>query len=272
MPRDIKRDLLRFLYGKRLSLRAEKVNEVFKDCEIRSIDIRYLLRDLKESKIIEVTPEYRKLGDKVAGVEFTPSNVHISAKLTTIGEEFYERKYLKEDLISGNPNSQGKERDHLAETNMVGIVDSKELLDTSHFLVYIDRIKDSVETDPSLAVGSTKELVESTLKTVLTELSIAYDKNADIPNLLKLVQKALKLVPDDIDEKVKGAEHIKVLMSNLGQVIIKIVELRNLYATGHGRVGSKSALKPRHARLVANAGIALSTFLIENFKEQKPEK
>lgn len=272
MQKDIKRDLLRFLYEKRLSLREERVTEVFKDCEIRSIDIRSLLRDLKENKIIEVTPEYKKLGDKVAGVEYTPSNIQISAKLTTIGEEFYERKYLKENLSSGNPNSQDEEGDHSAETNMVGIVDSKELLDTSHFLVYIDRIKDSVDSDPSLAVGSTKELVESTLKTVLTELSIVYDKNADIPRLLKLVQKALKLMPDCVDPNIKGAEHIKVLMSNLGQVVVKIAELRNLYGTGHGHTGSKSALKPRHARLVANAGIALSTFLIENYKEQKPTK
>jgi hypothetical protein len=79
---------------------------------------------------------------------------------------------------------------------------------------YIDRIKKSITEDVGLAIGSTKELVESTLKTILNKSEIEFDKNDDIPKLLKSVQKALELVPDDVDEAKKGSDIIKILLSN----------------------------------------------------------
>jgi hypothetical protein len=139
------------------------------------------------------------------------------------------------------------------------------LINRSHFQEYIDRIKNSIEQDPSLAIGSTKELVESTLRTILSEMALPCDKNEDIPVLLKRVQKALSLVPDDVDESKKGSDIIKTLLNNLGQVVVKIAELRNFYGTGHGKEKMKKGLNQRHARLVVGAGITLSTFLLETF-------
>jgi hypothetical protein len=83
-------------------------------------------------------------------------------------------------------------------------------LDTDHLRTYIDRINASVENDPSLAIGSMKELIEATLKTILDGCSYDYDdKQDDIPKLLKKVQKVLKLSPDDVDESRKGSDIIK---------------------------------------------------------------
>ena len=133
-----------------------------------------------------------------------------------------------------------------------------DLLDRIHFHEYIDRIKSSVETDPGLAIGSAKELVESTLKTILTELKIGYDKSDQIPKLLKETQKALDLVPANDDNTKKRADIIKVLLSNLGQMPIKITELRNLYGTGHGKEKRKY-LNARHTRLA-----------VESFSRREP--
>jgi hypothetical protein len=58
------------------------------------------------------------------------------------------------------------------------------------------------ENNPSLAIGSTKELVEATIKTILTHLEIEIDKNYDVPKLLKKVQKCLEIVPDSIDNQI----------------------------------------------------------------------
>ncbi|MBU0478865.1 abortive infection family protein [bacterium] len=139
------------------------------------------------------------------------------------------------------------------------------LLDRTHFQEYIERIKISIDTDPSLAIGSAKELVESTLKTILTELGIRYNKNDYVPKLLKETQKVLDLAPADIDDAKKGVDVIKVLLSNLGQVAIKTAELRNLYGTGHGKEKRKG-LNSRHARLAVGAAITLCTFLLETFE------
>ncbi len=147
-----------------------------------------------------------------------------------------------------------------------------DLLDKGHFQEYIERIKKSVDQDPGLAIGSTKELVEATLKTILTELKTPADKDDDIPKLLKQVQKALDLVPEGVDDAKKGADIIKVLLSNLGQVVVKVAELRNLYGTGHGKDKKRTGLNERHARLTVGAGVTLSTFLLETFELKRNEK
>ena len=154
-------------------------------------------------------------------------------------------------------------------TNFDNLQNATDLLDKSHFQEYIDRIQKSIFDDPSLAIGSTKELVEATLKTILSHLEIAIDKNDDVPKLLKKVQKGLEIVPDSIDDAVKGAEIIKILLSNLGSVVIKLTELRNLYGTGHGKEKKRNGLSERHARLAVGAGITLCTFLLETFEYRR---
>ncbi len=113
--------------------------------------------------------------------------------------------------------------------------DAIGILESRQFDEYVNRIKASIEDDPALAIGSTKELVEAVLKTILTSLeNVDFDKDDDIPKLLRKVQKGLKLTPDSIDSAARGAEIIRILLSNLGSVVIKLAELRNLYGTGHG--------------------------------------
>ena len=155
--------------------------------------------------------------------------------------------------------------------NFEDLQNATDLLDKTHFQEYIERIKKSISNDPSLAIGSTKELVEATLKIILNKLNITFDKDDDVPKLLKSVQKALKLVPDEIDDAKKGADIIKILLSNLGQVVIKLTELRNLYGTGHGKENVRKGLNERHARLAVGAGITLSTFLLETFEQRRTE-
>lgn len=83
-------------------------------------------------------------------------------------------------------------------------------VDTRHLHQYLERINAAAETDPALAIGSTKELVEATLKTILAGMNVPYDdKKEDVPALLRKVQKALDLVPGDIDESKRGADIIK---------------------------------------------------------------
>lgn len=147
--------------------------------------------------------------------------------------------------------------------------EATDILDPHQFTEYVNRIKGSIEDDPALAIGSTKELVEAVLKAVLANTDgVAFDKDDDVPKLLKKAQKALKLSPDDIDNAAKGADIIKVLLSNLGSVVIKLAELRNLYGTGHGSEKKRTGMEPRHAKLAVGAGIALSSFLLDTFKNR----
>jgi len=142
-------------------------------------------------------------------------------------------------------------------------------LDAEHLYIYIDRINASIETDPSLAIGSTKELIEATLKTILNGCGESYDdKKDDIPKLLKQVQKVLELAPDQVDSAKKGTEIIKKILSNLGSVALGIAELRNLYGSGHGRGHHAKGLTARHAKLVVGAGTTLCSFLLETYEHR----
>ena len=146
------------------------------------------------------------------------------------------------------------------------VIQATDLLDKNHFREYIDRIQHSVTTDPGLAIGSTKELIESVLKTILSQMDQSFSADDDIPKLLKQTQRVLELVPEGVDDSKKGADIIKILLSNLGQVVIKVAELRNLYGTGHGKEKLRTGLNERHARLVVGAGVTLATFLLETFE------
>lgn len=133
---------------------------------------------------------------------------------------------------------------------------------------YVLRIQNAVDDDPELAIGSMKELLESLMKSILVARGETLSGKEDMPDLLKRTQKTLKLSPSDFDSSSRGGELVKRTLSNLGQVVDGIAQLRNLYGTGHGRT-RQSGVSPRHARLVVNSGAALLIFLVETFEYHK---
>jgi len=133
----------------------------------------------------------------------------------------------------------------------------------------IDRIRSAIEDDPDLAIGTAKELVETTCRTILADYGLTADTGWDVTRLVKEARSVLKLVPEDIPDSAKGAETIKRMLSNLGQISQGIAELRNLYGTGHGKDGQFKGLGPRHARLVVGCATTLATFLFETHEFRK---
>lgn len=131
----------------------------------------------------------------------------------------------------------------------------------------IDRLAHAAEDDPSLAVGTAKEMVETICKTILEDRAIP-SHGQDLPRLVRLVAKELALLPEDIPDHAKGSEVIRRMLSNLNQVPQGIAELRNLYGTGHGRDGRFIGLKPRHAKLAVGAAATLGMFLMETHLER----
>lgn len=144
-----------------------------------------------------------------------------------------------------------------------------EKFDAAHISEQIHRIESSIDSDPALAIGTAKELVESCFKTILGERGVAYNKE-DLPQLGRKVFASLKLLPDDVPEAAKGAQTIKVLLSNLATVVQGIAEMRGLYGTGHGKDGKVRGVSSRHARLAVGAASALVTFAFQTHLETPP--
>jgi len=144
------------------------------------------------------------------------------------------------------------------------VEETAKTLDILELNKHAARIRKGIREDPEQAIGSAKELLETILKVILeTEEK---STKGDIPKLLKAALKNIGLDPKTVGKTIPGNEIIKRTISNLGQVVIGVAEVRNLYGTGHGRAQSKE-LEIAHARLVVNAAISVATFLLEAANE-----
>ena len=185
-------------------------------------------------------------------------------------------QYLQQDgfqltektRLSGKPVYVGR---YVGVATTPGMAAARETLfgtDPSYIAQQLTRMDLAVMNDPSLAIGTAKELVETCCKTILTERGVQFSKGADLPELVKLTSKELELTPDDIADKAKAADTIKRLLSNLATITQGVVELRNQYGTGHGKAVGTKGLNPRHAKLAVGAASTLAVFLMETHNER----
>ncbi len=168
-------------------------------------------------------------------------------------------------IVSGNDVAYSQEA-----TSRKALRDVAEEFDLVTMRAQLSRIESSIDSDPSLAIGSAKELIETCCKTILSERSATIDSNWDVPQLVKATVKELKLTPDDIPvpkqdsaNAKKAFEAMKMMLSNLASIAGNMAQLRNAVGTGHGPDGRVHGPKPRHARLAVNATSALVMFLFE---------
>jgi hypothetical protein len=170
--------------------------------------------------------------------------------------------------VSGRPVYVGR---YVGIGATPGLNSAREALagtDPGYVAQQITRMDAAVVNDPTLAIGTAKELVETCCKTILTDRGVAFSKNADLPELVKLTSKELELTPDDIPEKSKAADTIKRLLSNLATITHGVAELRNHYGTGHGKAAGSKGLQSRHAKLAVGAASTLAVFLAETHNER----
>jgi len=154
--------------------------------------------------------------------------------------------------------------------NLNPLKEHAKVLNANHLAEQIRRLEASVETDPNLAIGTAKELIETCCKTILAERGKPVSGTPNVSTLTKETLKELKLVPEGIQEAARGAKVIKQILSNLGTIGNGLAELRGLYGTGHGKHGSATGLSKRHAKLAVGAAATLTVFLFETHKETKP--
>lgn len=165
--------------------------------------------------------------------------------------------------LSGKPVYVGR---YVGVGATPGLSAARETLagtDLGYVSQQITRMDAAVVNDPSLAIGTAKELVETCCKTILSDRGIPFSRNADLPELVKLTSKELELTPDNIPDKAKAADTIKRLLSNLATITQGVAELRNHYGTGHGKAASAKGLQSRHGKLAVGAASTLAVFLAE---------
>jgi Abortive infection C-terminus/Uncharacterized protein conserved in bacteria (DUF2321) len=144
------------------------------------------------------------------------------------------------------------------------------LTDATAIREQLDRIQRAIPDDPALAVGSAKELIESTAKVVLIERGKAVDERADIQQLIKGAQEALRLHPSSATPGPDGSEAVKRILGGVSTIALGVAELRNRgYGTGHGGVTRRVGLGWRHAHLAVNAAVTWSQLMLDTLADSE---
>ena len=151
--------------------------------------------------------------------------------------------------------------------DLSGIKESADQMDAQGIRRYVARMENAVESDPELAIGTAKDIVESVCKTILEQRGVQLP-NPSMSALTKATTKELKLA-EDIPDQAKGVEVTRRILHSLGSIFDGINELRDLYGTGHGREAHRSRVSPRHARLAVGAAATVVRFLLETHNEQR---
>ncbi|HWQ43582.1 MAG TPA: abortive infection family protein [Desulfosporosinus sp.] len=178
-------------------------------------------------------------------------------------------KIVQNDIISGRPIYTYQSYIPGSKHHLVSSQVLQKNLNSSYVDTQIRRLQESIDSDPELAIGTAKEFVETVCKTILEEKQIVFDKNEDLPKLVRLTLKQLKLAAEDIPEHAKAVETIRVMLQNLASISNGLSELRNPYGTGHGKHAKSKGLEPRHARLAVGAATTLAVYIFETYSNQQ---
>ena len=145
----------------------------------------------------------------------------------------------------------------------------RKKLNADYVSQQINLMESSIEISPHVSIGMAKELIETCCKSIFDERNETYDKNWDLPKLMKETTKLLKLTPDDIPNEARAASSIKQILGSLSSVVQGIGEVRNEYGSGHGKDGKFKGLQPRHAKLAVGAASTLAIYLLETHEIKK---
>ncbi|MFE4918979.1 abortive infection family protein [Streptomyces sp. NPDC056661] len=146
--------------------------------------------------------------------------------------------------------------------------DLSSLSDSSGIAVELERIRRDLTTDPHGAIGAAKQLIEATAKTALQELGVDVAKKPDVPILVAMVHKELRLDAASAPEGPDGSKAIKKVLSGAVNIAVGVAELRNQgFGSGHGQASAPSGLGVRHARLTVNAAVTWCELILDTLSD-----
>jgi hypothetical protein len=167
--------------------------------------------------------------------------------------------------LSGKPVFDGRRREAVKTPSQALDLNEYDRLDDPQVVRdHLRRIVRDLKSDPSGAIGSSKELVETVCKKILDDYGERYRRGDDLPDLYKKVQNVLRLSADAVPGHRRGSEAAVKSLRALVTTIQSLAELRNTIGSGHGRTARSPALT-RHARLAFNASVAVSEFLLDTW-------
>jgi hypothetical protein len=141
------------------------------------------------------------------------------------------------------------------------------LTDPAAIQQQLDRLQRAVIDDPALAIGTAKELIESTAKCVLLERGRPVNDKDDLPALARAAQEALGLHPSNAMPGPDGSDAVRKILGAVTTIANSLAELRNLYGTGHGSSSVRVGLRARHAHLAVHAATTWCQLVLDTLAD-----
>lgn len=135
----------------------------------------------------------------------------------------------------------------------------------------LGRLEDAIaKGDARLAIGSAKELIESTAYTVLLERGVQVPDDPKVPRLVRAAEMALHLHPSQQAPGPDGTEAVRRILGALSAIAVGVAELRNAgYGTGHGLPDVPSGLGARHAHLAVGAARVWCECMLDTLADER---
>jgi hypothetical protein len=157
---------------------------------------------------------------------------------------------IQTDEISGKPVFIGC-RKLIGQAGLLAKkIEIKKYLNTEYVNGKINIMNDTVHKDTDLAIGTAKELLETTCKSILKQKTVAVDSNWTLPQLLKVTTSALDFTPKEAANPENAERSIKQILGGISSIVHGVSELRNSYGTGHGKEADFKALEVKYAKLL----------------------
>ena len=248
------------IYDWLIELGEEQSANFFSDCEIEQIyiDTMFAMDSDIETYIYEVIVNvplkiHRNL------TEYIKETSAIESAITDSGESsgIYVRK------ISWNPylKSEHKNKSEIIKT----------ILNQEYVNKQIRLMNNSIESNPHLALGISKELIETCSKHILNKKNIEINKDWDIVRLIKETNKQINLMPFEVDNVDLAKSSIAKILGGFSNIVHGITELRNSYGTGHGHLPEFKTLDVIYIKLAVSASSELAIFYLSLVEMQKVE-
>ena len=126
----------------------------------------------------------------------------------------------------------------------------KKYLNTEYVNSKVSIMNESVYKDSDIALGTAKELLETTCKSIIKQKGKDINKDWTLPQLLKATTAILDFKPKQVDNPENAEQSIKQILGGISSIVQATTELRNSYGTGHGKDAHFKGLETKYAKLL----------------------
>ncbi|MDR2862037.1 MAG: abortive infection family protein [Syntrophobacterales bacterium] len=175
------------------------------------------------------------------------------AKLIEIYNKYLDAdgfEIAQTDEISGKPIFSGRQK-VIGQAHLVAKkVEIKKYLNTAYVNGKINTMTDAIHKDTDLAIGTAKELLETTCKSILRQNNVIATKDFTLQQLIKVTTNSLDFKPKEASDTEKAEKAIKQILGGINSIVQGVSELRNSYGTGHGKDAEFKGLETKYAKLL----------------------